>query len=573
MDFDATSCFSNFSDRRLQTRFQAWRTAHENNRGDHNVVVGLGWSKGLSHEFSRATGKAQLDFIDGDVTVTVRGLEDPEICDVWLVDNLPGAGRSVQPEEGDTLLRVGTLEPAGSVAKCRAELGIQLMAMEVDLVVITRSGKDPTESGVLFGSPSLFQRFYTEIRRRGGATRVDSAQAVPSLDPLIRKGGELFFNETFSGNGRTCGTCHPAENNFTIDPVFIATLPAHNPLFVAERVPGLAENFEKPKLMRQVGVILENLEGFDDLENKFVLRAVPHTLALRTSILPAPNEADGTTIPPSERLGWSGDGSPGSGTLREFAIGAVRQHFTKSLGRAPGVDFRFPTDEELDAMEAFMLFIGREEDPDLRSLFPSGAIPARGKEIFLTADTENGTVAAGKCNLCHLNAGASVSFVEGGANFNFDTGVEELPDQPLDLIDAASHPPDGGFGTNPQPDRPGAFGNGSFNTPPLVESADTGPFFHNHAVETIEEAVGFYSSSTFNNSPAGQFLASRDSAGIGIQLESTQIVAVAAFLRVLNAVENIRGATEFASFAHDSPNYRSISSLLRLAAAETEDAV
>ena len=28
---------------------------------------------------------------------------------------------------------------------------------------------------------------------------------------LIAKGRDLFFNETFAGNGRTCGTCHPAE--------------------------------------------------------------------------------------------------------------------------------------------------------------------------------------------------------------------------------------------------------------------------------------------------------------------------------------------------------------------------
>src|SRR5439155_8512230 len=59
------------------------------------------------------------------------------------------------------------------------------------------------------------------------------------LSQLIAKGRDLFFNETFAGNGRTCGTCHPAENNFTIDPAFIATLPKDNPLFVAEFNPDL----------------------------------------------------------------------------------------------------------------------------------------------------------------------------------------------------------------------------------------------------------------------------------------------------------------------------------------------
>src|SRR5439155_1204409 len=84
------------------------------------------------------------------------------------------------------------------------------------------------------------------------------------------------FRETFNGNGRTCGTCHPAENNFTIDPKFIATLPPNDPLFVAEFTPALAQHFEKPELMRKVGLILENLDGFDDLPNKFVMRGVPH---------------------------------------------------------------------------------------------------------------------------------------------------------------------------------------------------------------------------------------------------------------------------------------------------------
>ena len=60
---------------------------------------------------------------------------------------------------------------------------------------------------------------------------------TPPPDPqgeLIARGRQLFFNETFNGNGRTCGTCHPAENNLTLDPAFIATLPPNNPLFVAE---------------------------------------------------------------------------------------------------------------------------------------------------------------------------------------------------------------------------------------------------------------------------------------------------------------------------------------------------
>src|SRR5574341_2131486 len=113
---------------------------------------------------------------------------------------------------------------------------------------------------------------------------------------LVERGREIFFNETFGGNGRTCGTCHREEANFSLDPAFIATLPPDDPLFVAEFVPALRENFEKPRLMREFGLILENLDGFGDLPNRFVMRGVPHTLALRTSV----------ASPQGPRTGWSG---------------------------------------------------------------------------------------------------------------------------------------------------------------------------------------------------------------------------------------------------------------------------
>ena len=90
---------------------------------------------------------------------------------------------------------------------------------------------------------------------------LSSCKTVPPPDPqakLIAQGREIFFNETFDGNGRTCGSCHPAENNFTIDPAFIATLPKDDPLFVAEFIPALKDNFENPRLMREFGLILDN---------------------------------------------------------------------------------------------------------------------------------------------------------------------------------------------------------------------------------------------------------------------------------------------------------------------------
>ncbi len=362
---------------------------------------------------------------------------------------------------------------------------------------------------------------------------------------LIGKGREIFFNETFAGNGRTCGTCHRAEDNFALSPAFIATLPADDPLFVAETNPELAEGFENPVLMREFALILENQDGFGDLANNFNMRGVPHTLAQRTSI----DSAQGP------RTGWSGDGAPGDGSLRSFATGAVIQHFPKTLARVPGIDFRLPSEEELDALEAFQLSLGRQDDLGL-PLSLRGVVASRGQEIFL----DN---ALGKCNACHFNAGAngdpSIFGAEAG-NLNFDTGVEDLPDQPADLT-GERVPPDDGLGTP---------GDNTFNTPPLVEAADTGPFFHNNAIETIEGAVAFYDGDAFNNSPAGQLLAG--ATGSGINLDGTQVVAVAAFMRVINALENIRGAVALLEqgrrLKHGLARDR-----LELARAETEDAI
>lgn len=337
-------------------------------------------------------------------------------------------------------------------------------------------------------------------------------------DPLVIKGRELFFKETFNGNGRTCGTCHREEHNLTIDAAFIATLPKNDPLFVAEFNPALSKNFENPKLMREFGLILENQDGPDT----FNMRSVPHVFAQKVSIDSIPNNrfhcASDTKCP---RTGWSGDGAPGTQDLKAFATGAVIQHFTKTLNRKDGVDFRLPTEEELEAMEAFQLSLGRQQDLQLPLPLKS-IVAAKGQEIF-NSPTQ------GKCSFCHFNAGANVGPRSplGQGNLNFNTGVEDLPDQPEDLTGE----------TNNKDDGLGTPGDGTFNTPSLVEAADTGPFFHNHSVATIEGAVAFYNGDAFNNSPAG--LAIRGENSRAINLDATQVVSVAAFLRVINALHNI----------------------------------
>lgn len=563
----------------LETTYGQWRAQHEAQGGDHNVIIGLGYSKGLSTEPTEGRGLAALDLMNGEVFVSITGLEAPEKAEVWLVDNRPGPGASVAPQETDGLWKAGALQGGGSADRTSGELTARLPEgfledFEIDLVVITRRGATPLDGGLIFGTRSLFQRLYTQERLQRNVEGPGEKAASELLEPLIRQGAALFEDETFNGNSRTCATCHPADNNFTIDPRFIATLPANDPLFVAEFDPNLS-NLERPQLMRQFGLILENVDGLEDPNVKFTMRSVPHTLAMRTSL--TPTTADGSTIPPVERTGWSGDGSPNDGSLRQFAVGAVTQHFPKTLGRVAGVDFRLPTEEELDAMEAFQLVLGRDGEPDLSLVTLHDPTAALGQTIFLAPDTQGGTVSAGKCNNCHFNGGAN--FFLDGANRNFDTGVERDAN-PARLVE--SFPLDGGFGKTPGflfdtdgdgiPDSGEIFGNTTFNTATVIEAADTPPFFHNNAIDTLEGAVAFYSGDAFNQSASGQLLAGLDSGGIGIQLTSAESDAVTAFLRVLNTAENIRASEDFLATARGA-SIADGRELIRLATADTIDGI
>jgi hypothetical protein len=126
---------------------------------------------------------------------------------------------------------------------------------------------------------------------------------------------------------------------------------------------------------------------------------------------------------------------------------------------------------------------------------------------------------------------------------------------------------DGGFG------RTGAlstgYGNGTFNTPPLVEAADKRTFFHNNFCSTIECAVEFYNSVAFNSSPSGEITP--------ISLRQEEVFRVAAFLRAINALENIRAATAKLENAQSSIDSHTLSpprlqKLLGLATADIQDA-
>jgi cytochrome c peroxidase len=667
---DGSDPFSEMRGAKVKRLYEAWLRKQEAAGGESKLVVALGRARNHTARGQRMAGTTIVDMKAGRITAEVHGLPADQQFELWLVDNVAADKGSPLPDTDDRTVLVGDLIPTGKLSKIDRQVDAGTFdRFQIDMIAVAPKGEGPGKSSVLFGSFSLFQRLYSALGsesrllasdfsrsiKRGPAAEqpllsVRSAHAELPIfvdadvifDALVREGAQLFLNETFSGNGRTCGTCHPTLNNTVLDVPFIAGLEDDDPLFSAEFIPALAENFENPILMRGAGLILENLDGFGDLANRFVMRGIPHTLGLSTSMAPT-NVPFDNTVPensnfppgfPAQRTGWGGDGSPNSGSLRDFAIGAVQQHFPLTLARVDGQDFRLPTVAELDAMEAFQLALGRQEEVDINALNLRDARAVLGRTLFTRLDTGNPPkpsvgpapnpfpqgppLPAAKCALCHENAGATLNvqaFTEllnnlgipvptVTGNANFATGVNDADNLPGDILDPENNPRDGGFGLIPHDgvtplpqlgnvpcaNPRGGFGvvtlpggplppglcEEDFNTAPLIEAADTPPFFHNNARNTIEEAATFYTTDALNNSVGGQLLKLIDTNGVGISLDATQIAAVGSFLRVLNALENIRQAVETVTGTIEGlPDLSldEIGDLLDHAVAEVEDAI
>jgi hypothetical protein len=528
-------------------KYLAYRSAQLSSGTPHVLRIKLGYVKGLSRSFTSMVGEAAINLETGATSVNLSGLTPLQTYTVWLVDRT----ESDLPAP-DIVAGLFTFLATGPTALLSGLLPQLPLGFTIDRVVVTPGilfGAEPLGAGtvnvfqraffrrvslvnessgvVLFNEtttpPPLFALVPAlEFETSGGSSRAAPEFGTSSgssgrdvkLDKLISRGAELFFEETFRGNGRTCGTCHPASNNFMIDADFIATRPANDPLFVAEFNPALAQ-LERPQLMRSFGLILENLDGFTPA-SRFVMRGVPHTLGLGVSL-----EPDTTQVPtPAEMTGWSGDGSPGTGSLREFAIGAVTQHFPRRLNRVDGTDFRLPKERELDAMEAFQLSLGRDRDFDLTRITFKNSAVEHGKLLFLNGTGDPN--AGGTCSFCHANAGALST---NGQNRNFNTNVEDVV-HPARSVQ--NFPKDGGFGRTNNGD--GTFGNRAFNTASVVEAGDTPPFFHNNVVSTLEGVVDFYSGPEFNNPRA---------AAARFNFNQTQRNRIADFIRAVNTLQNV----------------------------------
>ena len=132
----------------------------------------------------------------------------------------------------------------------------------------------------------------------------------------------------------------------------------------------------------------------------------------------------------------------------------------------------------------------------------------------------------------------------------------------------------GSFGNTD--DLPAPFGHlelEEFNSPPVVESADTGPFFHNHTITDLESAVAFYGTPAFQRSIAGRSGIGGMQVQISADPNDPKVQAIAAFLRVLNALENIRSSINVAERGRRMASPNDQRELASLSVAETIDAM
>lgn len=381
-----------------------------------------------------------------------------------------------------------------------------------------------------------------------GANPARSGSDLPQDSAAdIARGRQLFTEETFGGNGRTCASCHVLELNAalppanvaqrfatlatTFDPLFIAeknmnlnTLTVHASAGFAEgavltgtaagapakvkvrarlssttflvhggidprltagtnitdgtstvRVVSIAkgdlDQLEDPRLMRGPsvspahphgrGLILENVDGFGV---RPVFRKSPHLQNLKF------------TGP----FGFH-DQVP---DLEQFSIEAVVQHFPRTLARRPGIDFRLPTAEEQRLLKVFMRSLDSIPGSSLAELtskhdlghFARTAAQRRGRELFQNTS----------CNSCHFSP-----VLSGG---RFPTGVNN---QPID------GPAPGGDGLPMDSDVLTATTNRAMGTPGLFNVKHNAPFFHEGSRTTLADAVLFYTSPAFRESPEG----------------------------------------------------------------------
>lgn len=229
------------------------------------------------------------------------------------------------------------------------------------------------------------------------------------------------------------------------------------------------------------------------------------------------------------------------------------QHFPKRLVREPGVDFRWPTSDELDALLAYQLSLGRHETPKLSQMQFRDADVQMGAFKFSNAvmKTRAGGTDARRCGGCHVDGGAGdqepvqidrqrVTNVSFSPNAPVCSGIAQTIDGGLGATLEFAESIQCGRRTVQAPlyaDIDQAGTRGSFNIQSVWESYETRPFFHDNSAKDVEQVLDFYASDAFD--------ASQGNEGRAFAFTRDDRRQLAKLIRVMSALENIRSAIQY----------------------------
>lgn len=290
----------------------------------------------------------------------------------------------------------------------RRTLGIALLASSLALMGCSA---DPGEDAAGVSSELLDGWLMTHLRCN--ATLANITLSSPEERAAFKRGCELFFEETFDGNGRTCGTCHlnellngdPSDNNFDFTPEDAQAIfdkdPTH-PLFRpidsddgagADYTMLLAHGLARIRFELPPNVTV------DETDSPFV-HVDPETGRTTVTVLRSTPSVENMRF--EERLMW--DGRMGD-DLEAQAIDAVETHFE------PG---RLPTEQEAADLAVFQRHLFTNDtirrwakngiEPELPRVPPGKKWDSerRGREFFVSHPVvPDAPVRGGHCATCH----------------------------------------------------------------------------------------------------------------------------------------------------------------------------
>jgi cytochrome c peroxidase len=309
-----------------------------------------------------------------------------------------------------------------------------------------------------------------------------SPQKPESL--AVKLGEDLFDNDTFAGNGRTCGTCHGESEDFTVSPADAQEryhANRHDPLFRAiDSDDGSGHSYDR--LLTDATILVNiplpaNVAFADDPTERTATfaRAIP---TIRNIALDPVLMSDGREP-----------------NLNAQAASAVNSHFQPH---------RQPLPLELDLIAAYERteFSSTELETYAQGgaapVLPPGNTPSeqRGRNWFIESPT-------GFCGHCHggpmLNAmnKYNPAGLPVGTRF-FTAFVSELNDAGTPTRDYVFTNADGTTTTvtSPDPGRALITGNAAdanlFKITTLWGSKDTAPYFHDNSARTLEDLMAHY---------------------------------------------------------------------------------